>query len=519
MKMNQLKQQLINFQKSRSILNGIIFKQKYILISLFFFILMTFIFNLNIKYFKEVVIDDSIILSILVYFVLLYLTFINFNVMIRIFNLLKSVTFIYTSIKLNDIKDIKIIASYYYIFNIFIIIISLIFINRLQFNLIYIDISPDYIYYTNVLSIILLVYYIITNLNKKFNINNNDNINIVSMLINLLIIITPIILLNIYSDKIMIFVDDYFIKPNTIYCDSKEDLNFRGKLKDPGSVVITTPNSNSVINSTDNRVYINTPKELGDDKTLNIATSSKVKTEDFINNFHTSYKNVIEISELDKINKTVLKIFICDYSSDKTLIFNDSYYNNLARKPHMEYKLDMNLIVFINEYVNIVANNNINSKYVIDLIFNLYEMDLEHKSKLNIINSQYSTDLDRLETILKIKHENYLRELAEYVKCTNYTNQRKELASTDYIKGITKLEEIKQNKILDQLNIFESKSNKTENIYNNSLKINSNKPESSLPLLYENDIEEYRNLFFQPNKSSSSVNSIDSDKTIKPLNP
>jgi hypothetical protein len=518
-KMIQLKQQLINFLKSRSIFNGLIFNNKYLLLSLIFLILMTFIFNLNIKYLKEIELGDSIILSFLVYFVLLYLTFIKFNVMIRIFNLLKSVRFIYTSIKLNEIKDIKIIASYYYIFNIFIIIISLIFINRLNINLIYIDISPDYIDFTNLLSIILLVYYIITNLNKEFNINNKDNIKIIPMVINILILFTPFILLNIYSEKFMIFVDNYLIKSNTIYCDSKEELLFRNKLKnkDDNPIIISNSSSNVTLANPNSNIYVNTPSKLDSLKDSNIATSSKVKTEDFIQNIHIPSKKVIEVMDLNQINKKLLKLFIMDYSSNNSLIFNDYYYNNLTRKAHMEYKLDINLINFINDSVKIVANKNINSKYVIDFIFNLYQLDLEQKYNLNMIKNQYMSELDELERVLNNKYENYLRILDEYVKYQDYTNQRKELTTTKFINNITNLEDTKQNKILDEIKKFESKSNKTENIFKKSLKIFSNKPESKVQLFDDNDNDDYSDLFYKSNKSSSSLNSVDSDKTIKPL--
>jgi hypothetical protein len=350
--MNQLKQQLINFHKSRSILNGIIFKQKYIIISLLFLILITFIFNINIKYFKEIDIYDSNIWSILFSFVILYLTFIKFNVMIRIFNLFKSVKFIYNSIKQDKFKDIKIIASYYYIFNIFLIIISLIFINRLQFNLIYIDISPDYIYYSKLLSIILLVYYIITNLNKEFNINNQENIQTISMVINILILCTPVILLNIYYDKIMIFVENYNLKPNIIYCDSKEDLNFRGKLKDNPSVVITN-NSNSIINNRNSKFYINTPKEFGDDNKLNKASSSSTDS----NQEPLKFTATFEINSIKDLNNKFVSFFIKILSMQNVdLEFNDDCYNKFINKSQVKYKIDNSIIQFFKSNESLLSN-------------------------------------------------------------------------------------------------------------------------------------------------------------------
>lgn len=308
--MNLLKQQLINFHKSRSILNGLIFNNKYILLSLLFLILITFIFNLNIKYFKEIDIYNNNISTCLLAFVILYLTFIKFNMMIRIFNLFKSVKFIYNSVKQNKIKDIKIIASYYYIFNIFLIIISYIFINRLNNNLIFIDISQDYIDYNNLLSFILALSYIISNLNEEFNINNNENIKIISIAINILILFTPFILLNIYYDKIMLFVDNYIIKSNTIYCDSKEDLLFRNKLKnkDDNSILFSNSSNNVILANHNSNINVNTPSTIDRLKDSNIATTSKVKSEDLTD--HIPYKKGIEVRELEQLNKRLLNLFI-----------------------------------------------------------------------------------------------------------------------------------------------------------------------------------------------------------------
>jgi hypothetical protein len=179
---NQLKQQLLNFYKSRSIFNGYMVKNKYMILSFFILILITFIFNKNIKYFKDLDIYEFNILTVILSLVIFYLIYIKFNIMVRIISLFKSIPYFYKNIKLNKIKDIKIIALYYYIFNIFFIILSILFINNLHHNINIVNI-PNCIEYTNIISVILLILnlkYIIT---KEININNNIGINSLSLLI------------------------------------------------------------------------------------------------------------------------------------------------------------------------------------------------------------------------------------------------------------------------------------------------------------------------------------------------
>src|ERR1700679_1829216 len=104
---NQLKQQLLNFYKSRSIFNSYIIKNKFMLITFFLLILITFIFNKNINYFKDLDIYEINTLTIILSFVTFYLIYIKFNIMVRMISLVKSIPYFFKNIKLKKITDIK----------------------------------------------------------------------------------------------------------------------------------------------------------------------------------------------------------------------------------------------------------------------------------------------------------------------------------------------------------------------------------------------------------------------------
>jgi len=258
--MKQLKKQLTFFYKSRLIFNTIIINNKYILILLLILMLITFIFNKNINSFKGLNIYEVNSLTIILYFVLFYLIYIKLNIMMRIISLFRSIKYFYYNIRLKIVKDIKIIALYYYIFNIFFIIISVLFINNLNNNLYIININ-NYVEYTNILTLILLLFYLKDIFNKEFKISDN-NINPLFIILNIFILFIPFIMLNFYCDKINI-LDKYFI----IHCDSKGSSSFESKIKENPSIVITN-NSNSIINNPNSKIYINTPKDIPEDKPL-----------------------------------------------------------------------------------------------------------------------------------------------------------------------------------------------------------------------------------------------------------
>jgi hypothetical protein len=117
--MIKLKQQLTLFYKSRSIFNSYMIKSKHILLYLIILRLITFIFNKNIVQFKDWNIYNINYISFIFNGVLLYITYVKFNIMVRVISFIKSIKYFYNQIKLNRIKNLKMIILLFikYIFN------------------------------------------------------------------------------------------------------------------------------------------------------------------------------------------------------------------------------------------------------------------------------------------------------------------------------------------------------------------------------------------------------------------
>jgi len=343
--MIQLKQQLINFYNSRNIFNSFMIKIKYILIYLLVLMLFTVIFNKNILQFKDLNIYNINYISFIFIGVLIYITYVKFNIMVRCLSFLKSINYFYNQIKLNRIKNIKSIILYYYIINIFLMIVSILFINNIHNNIYNLNLEY-YIEFTNLISITLLLYYSIYILTMEFHIiDNNNNVNQLIIVLNILILFTPFIILNFYYDKINIF--DNIL---TIHCDSKGDSSFESKIKENPSIVITN-NSNSIINNPNSKIYINTPKELSDDKTFNIASSSDT-------NQDPHKKLVTEINNIKDLNSKFVTLFIKSLiNKEIELEFNDDYYNKFINKSQINYKIDNRIINFFKSNEGLLRSN------------------------------------------------------------------------------------------------------------------------------------------------------------------
>jgi hypothetical protein len=557
--MTQFNQQLLNFYKSRTIFNSFMIKNKYILIYLIILMLITLIFNRNIDSFKDLNIYNSHYISIMFNFVLVYITYIKFNILVRCLSFLKSIIYFYNQIILSRIKNIKSIALYYYIFNLFFMIISILFINNIHNNLYNLNFEC-YIDFTNVLSMISCLFYFIYILTMKFHIIDNDNINPLIIVLTILIIFIPFITFNFYYDKINIF-DNYF-KGYIIHCDPIEDSSFEDRLKDKSSIVITNnSNSPNIINNRMENVYINTPKDVITDKPSNIGTTSTTDgNQDPLNN------KVVVINNIRDINSKFIFLFINSLSlRDVDIQFNDEYYNNFINKSGVNYKLDTNIIYFFEEqkdFLKQFSNNyNVNNnKFIINYIYKLYELYLDHNDNLAQITDEHNVAIGTLDMIKEIKHDRLIKVQDDY---NDYITQIYYPHKKDFeVTFTSKLEEVEidyENKIQREKEALitksQNRSNKLEDIYHKSLKLfnlSSNKSQTSLnqpsnstssislnsktsliqpstsktdnytfPMNDNFNFDDYKDLFTKPiykssNNSTSSINSSDSDKTIKP---
>src|ERR1700733_500420 len=196
-----LKEQLFIFYKSRAIFSGFIFKNKYVILFLLLLALISFLFNKNLYYFKDLNFYHLNSLIIIIYVVIVYLIYIKFTLMVRLFSLYKSIEFFYTQIKLKRIKDIKFIARYYYSFNIFFIIISILFITHLSYNLIQANIE-NYVDLSDIVSVTLFLFFFEEITNKEFKVIEKNNINPFLIIFNILLIFFPFFFLNFHSEKV-----------------------------------------------------------------------------------------------------------------------------------------------------------------------------------------------------------------------------------------------------------------------------------------------------------------------------
>src|ERR1700679_3418921 len=100
--MIKLKQQITLFYNSRSIFNSFMIKNKYILIYLIFLMLITVIFNKNIIQFKDLNIYNINYISFIFNVVLLYITYVKFNIMVRCLSFINSIKYFYNQIKRSE---------------------------------------------------------------------------------------------------------------------------------------------------------------------------------------------------------------------------------------------------------------------------------------------------------------------------------------------------------------------------------------------------------------------------------
>lgn len=400
-----LKQQLYIFYKSRTIFSGFIIKNKYVILYLVFLTLITFIFNKNVNSFKGLNFYEINHLTIILYFVILYSIYIKFSIILRIFSLIKSFKFFYVNLSLNLIKDIKIIALYYYIFNSFFIIISIFFIANLSYNLNQINLQ-NYIDITNILSLVPLLCYVDVIFKTEIKITENNNFKSFPIIVTLLLIFIPFFIFNCYPEKISLFFERFFvIRP--IYCDTVGDPNLLNNLKDENSSKITLKNEN-------------------------------------INPDH----NIV-IRDLKQINKKFFEHLVKEIKVNK--IDNiETQYNNFINHSTKKYIIDKNLLTFLNENLTTITNNNINPKNLNEFVNKLYNIDLEHKSTILLTMDEH-----------KYRQQHFLNHKTNIHNKGSLIDALKIKLNEEKNIDLKLIEESKNTKTLTLVREFETKNNNT----------------------------------------------------------
>jgi len=491
-----VKQQLKLFYKSRTLLSGFLIKNKYLILILLIFTLISLIFHKNIVYFKDINIYDNYSVLILISVVLIYFTYIKFNLVIRIIYLVKSIPFFYKMIKQKKIKDIKVIALYYYFFNLLIIIISILFVLNINYNLAYLNLSY-FLVYTNIISMLFVLFLFEQILATEFNIvDNNNNFKPLMVLYYIIIIFIPVILFNCYYDKIMAFLGESFINKFVIHCETTGDKNFRDKLIDKNSLVI----GHSRNASHNPNLYINTPESQI------ASTSSMGKIEENSNNYNFPPIKLEKIFELEQISKKILNKFIVEYYDSPYIEFDDAYYTRANKKKNILFEIDTNLLKNINFYADVFHVHNIPTRFFIDFIFNLDIFDMDYKAKHLAINSDFVIKKSELEVLRQKQETAITKALDEYNHFRDHEYPEKYAEINKNFETKSKdLESAKETNVYKEINRFKKAAKKMKILLN---KISSNNSSSD-----EDD------LFYKSkktNNSTTTIDSVESDETIKP---
>lgn len=325
---------------------------------------------------------------------------------------------------------------------------------------------------------------------------------------------------NFYYDQIIILVDKYLIKYMTIYCESHDDIDLNKKLKIDKSLINNNNNSNSVsIGNYNSNIYVNTPSHL-ENNSLKPSTSSTVLLQN--ENFKTHSTELINITNLDQIDSNFISHFIKEcIKTQNNMEFNDLMYNKFMRQTVIEYKIDTNLLNFFNQYIGLISSSNISKNHLIEFIHKLYDIDLIYKYKLNTIKSELFNQMIELNNFKDLKYNSYLSALNEYRYFCNYGYRelQDELAQ-NHITKINEIENEQQTNISNEMNKFSKQPNKISNFFKKSLnlfegKSNTNINTNSNNSFIDENLDDYCDLFYKPNKSTTSINSNGSDKTIK----
>lgn len=425
--------------------------------------LITFLFNKNVGLFLNLNLYEFNLLTIILYIVIVYYTYIKFSILVRVLSLFNSIKFFYLNIK-NKQKNIKSIAIYYYFFNLLFIIISILFVFNIYYNLNYINILhyPDY---TNILSCILFLVHIKIINDKEFKITEN-NFNPLLILLYLLIIFIPLIGLNFYSDKITIFLENNIYKRFIIHCDTiipDKDLE---KLKNlnKSSEVITQKN-NSVLTGQNKSNVIN----------------SNCQTEN------------IYINNTKEIDKNFYSYFIKEYSLNKISCSNELY-NLFMSEPSIKYNLNDDLVNFLNEHIELISKIKSNKKFIIECTDKIYILYTEYLDKINYEKVEYN-----LNSLVYKKPKNYDFDFrASYQKLLKIEE--------DYLKNSKDINIIYKREVLELIYEYDNK-----NIFIDTLK---KKNTLFNTLLNKEDSHKYRyKIFDQVNIlcRDESINNIFND--------
>jgi len=299
-------------------------------------------------------------------------------------------------------------------------------------------------YSSNITSLLILYFYFNRIINKEFIINNND-INPIKILLLIGIVLTPLIIFNLYSSQINKFLGEYKIfKFSSIHCQPTEETNYKEGIKERSSITITNNTNNSIYsvnNSTD--ININSPTKPSSSSNNLAETSS---TGSIVNNLSPSAPNNNSVtpslpflrndpfSHLGGGVKARSIIFIKDFEELPNKVFteilkefhNYKFVTNYCKlscnmlKPiidgKIEYKLDEDLIKTLNKHITeiITDKKKLDLNLTKNLIIKLHQIEMYYNETLQTHIDIYNQQIGLLKDTYNIEYNKYVEAVNRY---------------------------------------------------------------------------------------------------------
>jgi hypothetical protein len=246
--------------------------------------------------------------------------------------------------------------------------------------------------------------------------------------------------------------------------------------------------------------------------------------------------NIIEIIEITDINKNFIREFI-EINRDNKIECTNELYNQFMNNSHSKignifnYNINPDILQFFNDNIEVISNKDIKKKHLIKCVEKLYILFIEQKQDLINLNYELNDGMVTLELAHNInKHSQILDvfDVNNQFVSTEYQNQVNSLKSHITIQ-ILELEEAYNVNRSNVIARYSRSSSKISSLYNaitnaNLFPKNSNNSANNT-LAHSSDfiadaldpynIEDGRDLFYKSKKSTISLHSNYSDKTIK----
>jgi hypothetical protein len=236
----------------------------------------------------------------------------------------------------------------------------------------------------------------------------------------------------------------YFV----IYCDDKDEPDLSSQITDDNSLVISN-HSNRLSIGNNNSTSTTSNEKISDSEALRSPMNS-------------NSGRFYEINSLKSIHPSLLELFIDDFSSNNSIIFNDEYLNSKINSKDYTYTLDTDLRIYINKYIKKIYDVTKNQNDILNCLYKLYETELKYKAIAENLDYELRQQLVMSEKFknptynpaLRLLNESELRieakKMTDSIFESNYAKTNKMILSketelgTNLNKFKDQIEQIKQ---------------------------------------------------------------------------